>query len=565
MVIPFDYRSGQALAMHHGLEAHDTKSPQKKGTVVLILRIKQAETALADGRLDEAFEIIKSEHIRRHYRGQKLISRLSQAFAKRGRENFEAERLQDALADCSKAEKLAGNTDEVAALRSDICTQMEQKRLQDQHRSLNLRQAKRNIQAGWISAGEKILENAGENNSQASLVIQQANLARMQIDEAISKAEQALKNGDLENAIEIIQQADISDNKNEKVIDMVFRIKTASIDKIKADFNNGRIDLARSLWEKVSPIAKGTSDISELGLVLNYCQKASENLAAGNLRQAASFLKKVKVICPNANWLISVTEQALKAADMMDELAASPLGLDCIVGILPTQTRAGSPRHGKVSHDEPTSPGIPNRFSGNTQKDVSLSSRFVMQIDGIGSFLVLRENKVTIGPVSSSAQPMVGLMADPNLPVASIERVEDDYFIRSSSPIHVNNIAVTDKLLADGDHIALSPRCSMKFHIPNPASATAVLLLSGSRLGRADIREVILMDRDILIGQSRGHHITAESLDETITMYAQNGRLLCKAREKTLVNDSPINSSEGIPVDKQVRIGQISFVITKIM
>ncbi len=533
---------------------------------MLILRIKQAETALADGRLDEAFEIIKSEHIRRHYRGQKLISRLSQAFAKRGRENFEAERLQDALADCSKAEKLAGNTDEVAALRSDICSKMEQKRLQDQHNSLNLAQAKRNIQAGWISAGEKILENASENNSQANVVMRQANLARMQIDEVIAKTEQALKNNDLENAIDIIQQAEFAENKNEKVIGMVFKIKTAAIEKIKTDFNNGRIDLARSVWEKLSPIANETSDISELGLVLNYCQKASAQLAAGNLRQAAALLKKVKVICPNASWLNSVTEQSLKTADMLDELAASPLGMEMDDIPLENNNLAENNRKVKrtVSHDEPTSPGVPNKLSDNTQNEFLLSSRFVMQVDGVGSFLVLRDNKVTIGPVSSSAQPLVGLMADPNMPAATIERIEDDYFIHSSSPIKVNDTTVTNKLLVDGDRIALSSRCSMKFHIPNPASTTAVLQLSGTRLGRADIREVILMGRDILIGQSRGHHITAQSLDETITMYAQNGKLLCKAREKVLVDDSPINLNEGIPVDKQVRIGQISFVITKI-
>jgi hypothetical protein len=201
---------------------------------VLILRIKQAETALADGRLDEAFEIIKSEQIRRHYRGQKLISRLSQAFAERGRENFEAERIQLALSDCNKAEKLAGNTDEVAALRADICSQMEQKRLRDQHRSLNLEQAKRNIQAGWISAGEKILENAEENSSQAGIVIQQANLARIKINDVIDKTEQALQKCDLENAIDIIQHASYSDNKNEKVCDIIFRIKSASLEKIRA-------------------------------------------------------------------------------------------------------------------------------------------------------------------------------------------------------------------------------------------------------------------------------------------------------------------------------------------
>ena len=533
---------------------------------MLILQIKQAETALADGRLDEAFDIIKSDQIRQHHRGQRLLGRLSRAFAKRGRENLEAERVQSALADCNKAEKLSGNTNEVARLRADICSEMEQKRLRDQHRSLNLAQAKRNIQDGWISAGQKILDQTDESDSQAGIVVKQANLARLQINEALAKVERALQKSDLESAIDIIQQAGVSDSKNEKVFDLVFKIKTLAIDKIRTNINNGRIDLARSLWEKVLPIAKGTSEMSELGLVLSSCQKAAECISSGKPRDAVSILKKIKVICPAAKWVNSVAEQSMKAADLLDELAASPFGLEIDRNTMSNDNSKGSDKRTKkfTSAQNPTLPGIPNKINGNTTKDCSLSSRYVMQIDGVGSFLVLRENRITIGPVSSSAQPMVGLMANPNLPVATIERVEDDYFIRSSSPIRVNNATVTDKLLVDGDRIALSHRCIMKFLFPNPASTTAVLQLSGTRLGRADVREVILMDRDILIGPSRGNHIIAENLDETVTMYSQNEKLLCRSRQKILVNDNPIGSSEGIPVDKQVRIGQISFVLTKI-
>ena len=186
-------------------------------------------------------------------------------------------------------------------------------------------------------------------------------------------------------------------------------------------------------------------------------------------------------------------------------------------------------------------------------------------MDGIGSFLVLRDRCVTVGPISSSARPTVGLMAAPNIPVATIERVQDDYFIRSTSPIRVNDVATTNKLLVDGDRIVLSPRATMKFHIPNPASTTAILDLSGARLGRADIRRIILMDRDILIGPAVGNHILAEPLERTVAIYAQNNRLLCKAGENVLIDDVPVGSTAGLAVDKQLRIGQISFVLTKQM
>jgi len=96
---------------------------------VLFLRLKQAASAIADGRLDEAFDIVQPEDIRQHHRGQKLIGRLARALARRGQENLEAERIQLALVDCNKAEKLAGNTSDVAKLRSAICSEMEQRRL----------------------------------------------------------------------------------------------------------------------------------------------------------------------------------------------------------------------------------------------------------------------------------------------------------------------------------------------------------------------------------------------------------------------------------------------------
>jgi hypothetical protein len=154
-------------------------------------------------------------------------------------------------------------------------------------------------------------------------------------------------------------------------------------------------------------------------------------------------------------------------------------------------------------------------------------------------------------------------MADPNLPVVAIERAEDDYFVRSSRPVRVNDVATTNKLLVDGDRIALSPRCWMKFNIPNPASTTVTLSLSSARLGRADIRQIILMDRDILIGPTAGNHILAEFLDETVALFAQNGRLLCKTKEKILVDDKPVSSTAGLPINKQIRIGQISLVLTE--
>jgi hypothetical protein len=531
---------------------------------VLILRLKQAESAIADGRFDEAFDIVQSEDIRQHHRGQKLIGRLARAFTKRGQENLDAERIQLALVDCNKAEKLAGNTADVARLRSAICSEMEQRRLRHRHRSFKVAQARQNIQNGWLSAGEQILDGTGDEDGQAGIVLQQAAVARLQISEAVTKAEQALRRNDLDGAVDVILRTGAAGNQNDKVVELISRLRALVTRRIREDLDNGRINVADSLWQRVSPMANGCSEMSELGLALSQCRQAAEYVAAGRPREAVTLLRKVKLACPSAKWLSTVTDQTRQAAELLDELAASPIGLDVAENAATDVSRTQNTQDGAPSLSEGLPQPIPDKMRLGARDDSSLPSKFVLQIDGVGSFLVLRDGRITVGPVSSSARPTVGLMADPNLPVATIERAEDDYFIRSSSPVRVNDATTTNKLLVDGDHIALSPRCVMKFNIPNPASTTATLTLSSARLGRADVRRIILMDRDILIGPTAGSHILAESLDETIALFAQNGRLLCKARERILVDDKPVSSTAGLPIDKQIRIGQISLVLTEL-
>jgi len=530
---------------------------------VLILRLKQAASAMADGRLDEAFDIVQSKDIREHRRGQKLIGRLARAFAKRGQENLEAERIQLALVDCNKAEKLAGNTEDVAKLRSAICSEMEQRRLRSRHRSFKVAQARQQIQDGWISAGEEILKDTGDEDSQAGIVLQQAAIERLHTSEAVTKAEKALLRNDLDTAIDFVLKTGAAGSQNEQVVELISKLRSLAARQIKESFDSGRLDLAHSLWQRVSPIADGCSEISELGTALSQCSKAAEHVAAGRPREAVNLLRKVKLTCPAAQWLGMVTEQSRQAAELLDELAASPLGLDIARRqnmkdrIQQTDNEAQS-----VSSGQPQA--IPKERSSDDRAESSLPSKFVLQIDGVGSFYVLRDASITVGPISSSARPTVGLMVDPNLPAVTIERSEDDYFIRSSSPVLVNDVTTTNKLLVDADRINLSPRCGMKFNIPNPASTTATLSLPSARLGRADVRRIILMDRDILIGPTEGSHILAESLDETIALFTQNGRLLCRAKDKIMVDDRQVSTTAGLPVNKQIRIGQISLVLTEL-
>jgi hypothetical protein len=164
-----------------------------------------------------------------------------------------------------------------------------------------------------------------------------------------------------------------------------------------------------------------------------------------------------------------------------------------------------------------------------------LPSKFMIQVDGAGSFLVLTKSPATIGPISSSQIPDVALIAEPGAAVASIERIDDDYF-------HAG------KLLASGDRITISPRCRLAFSVPNPSSTTAVLDLTAGRFPRADLRRVILLDRELVIGPGSASHIRADQISEPIALHIRDGRLWCRSSQ--------------ICVGKPQTVAGASFVVT---
>jgi len=531
---------------------------------VLILRIKQAECALADGRLDEAFEIAKAEDVRHHRHGQRLVGRLARAYLQRARQALEGNRLDLALADCNKAEKLAGNSDDVAQLREAVCRAIVERQQGHEQDALRVAQARERIADGWHSVGGQILAEANPGDAQAELLKQELAAARLHTEDAVAKAEEALKRSDIVAAVDFIRAAGVVKARNGRAGELLGRIRKLAGEQVQAGLEQGRIDRAQLLLQRLAPLDGDSPEMTELRRALTHCHQAAELVAAGQPGGALPLLRKVKAMYPSARWLDKAIGDVKQAAEALEELDAGPLGLSIA-------DAAGS-REQTMEGDEPAAPArqeLPRRIvrgmdARMDNRDTSpLPSEFVMQMDGIGSYLVFRGARVTIGPISSSARPTLGLMAEPNLPVVSIERVDADYFVRSQSAVQVNGESVTEKLLADGDTIALSPRCRLRFRLPNPASTTALLLLSGARLGRPDIRHILLMGRDILVGPYTNHHVQTEHLEDTITFFEQNDRLLCRASQPVTIDNRPMQPEKGLTMDQPIRIGKLSMVLAR--
>ena len=125
---------------------------------MLVVAIRQAEVAIQENRLDDAFVIACRKDVRDHARGQNLVSRLVDCLIHRAYEHFFEDRLDEAHRDCEKAHQLGGDQVEIGRLRSCIDEERDERRKLADQRRRELDTARRKLQGGELTAVERICD-----------------------------------------------------------------------------------------------------------------------------------------------------------------------------------------------------------------------------------------------------------------------------------------------------------------------------------------------------------------------------------------------------------------------
>lgn len=545
------------------------------------LTLRQAETAFKDGRLSEACELVQQEAVRKHFAGQKLTTKLTAALVERSGQHLDAGRLEEAARDCGLARQLAAGQEAVEALYQRITKAMgAERRRMERHRQL-IAAVKAQVRQGRLSAGERMLDDASQA-SQASRAGESAVMLRRDVADrqaaaasALERARAAMDAKAWDAAIDGAIEARRAHAESGDVRTLVNELTERVIETIRAALGKGRLDAAAALAKRLRLMAGDDWRLAELEAAMSDCCGASRAISQGDFSQAGRLLARAKQVLPEAVWIEGAMERAQRAMREVEAMQAGPLGMLASTRV-PQPGLNGS--NGSVmgsatnGHDRLRSPeSIKDRAKdrGAARMDAkALGNKFVLNVDGVGAFLVLCGDEISLGPASPvrssgggvKGKPMVGFMAPADTPGAMIERHDEEYVIRADGPIKVNDETVTStsRPLLGGERIELSPRCRFMFAMSNAASTTAVLKLSGAKLMRRDIRQVILMDRSLVIGSGSDVHVRVPDLPERTVLFMHNGELHCRSESRIEVDGQVADASTPIGLGARVRVGEAS-------
>lgn len=500
----------------------------------------------------------RADDVRSHRRGQDLIRRLLRALVDRGRGHLEAGRFAQATADCEKAALLGGNLTDVAALRTSLEQAAQARQEQDRRKADAMGAARDHIHNGQLSLGGQWLASVDDTH-RAERLRGEIDARRSDVEASLVRAEEAVKREDWPTAVHLLLHVRQVHSTNPRLAELTGQVSSRLAERARAALAQGRLDQAQLLVGMSRPLCGTSVELAGLVNALSLIRRAAEAVGAGQCRRAVESLAHARAVLPEAAWLEQALSEAQRAAESMERLRSGPLGM-----VMDSEATAPAEGGKGDTAGEQTVVVEPRGLKPAARvgdAPLSLPRRLMLHVDGIGSFLVVRDRAVTLGAAAGSRSPDIPLLVDSSAGPATIERADEDYFLTCSRPVAVNNQPVQRKLLGNGDRIALSPKCRIRFTVPNAATTSALLSIAGVRLPGTDATRVVLMDRSLVIGPGTATHVRADDLPAPVVLHVRDGRLFCNTDQEITVDGRPMDRQGGLPLNAQVRIGPLSMVI----
>lgn len=189
---------------------------------------------------------------------------------------------------------------------------------------------------------------------------------------------------------------------------------------------------------------------------------------------------------------------------------------------------------------------VPHAISSHTDLTAE-QGRWVMWVDGVGTFLLCDGGPVTIGGLSGRADARV--VANLARTHAVIRPSGEGYVLEATEPVLVaadagvrgsgSGRVVREKTsLASGDEIVLyrehSPGVRFRFRRPNVLTATATLELESDHRTEPRFDRIVILADSCLMGPGGDAHIRCREWPGVLLIFRRDGRLWCRSTEPAI-------------------------------
>jgi tetratricopeptide (TPR) repeat protein len=508
------------------------------------VRIRAAEDAFSKGRLDEAFEIAAAEDLAGDRHARRLLKKLAEPLLQRGQDHLLSKRFSESLADFERAARCGHQAKKIDEWRKRALDAMEDDQKVQHDKDAALAAAGERLAAGSLHTAADALAKAPTDDPDRAALSDAIARQTRRAAEALAAAKAALKNGHLAEAVARWKRAEGLHTQLDGITDMEAKLVAHAVSMATEDFKNGRLKRAEQDLAVIGDIGRARPEHAEMHEVLRLAREAAHALSDDRYARASVLLGRLTQIGPKTGWISDVRGHLNVLEEHRRALLEGPLGLlsgqDVPTAVGPRapggitgSRRAGSlgrgaaPRGGRTHQADETLPAgppglapgasptgraaAPRRLAGPGAPSAPhhgfLPKRLLLRIDGVGSFLLLRGDRVSIGRAGPGASADLQLISDLSERQAEIIRAGEDYFVVSNSGVELAGRQVDHALLQDGDRIRLGKRIRLKFRRPSLKSTTAALDLGDGVRTTTDCRRVILWSGPLLMGPARECHV----------------------------------------------------------
>jgi hypothetical protein len=521
---------------------------------LLFVRLKAAENALRDGRLDEAYRLATAPDLREHRRGAAVLAALSERFLERARTHFRADRFAEAMLDLDRAKSGGVLLDEINELRGHVQTVMTEQQRRGQSRHERHETARRRIEGGSLAAGRRILERSSESDLDARRLQRVIEQRAEDAADLVNEAEKLMAQGQLAAAAARLREARGIDAHGEAVARVEARLCDQVLINARSAILEGRLGRAGDELSCLGKLGDTLPSKRELTDMLATAREAARCIRRHLYPDARRHTMTLARLLPEAEWVKAVSEQLRQVDDNVTALFAGPLGGRIEGGgphaVPPLESSAGGPRPrgeagpGMLANLEETVALRPGVAAVG-----ALPERLLLLVDGGGSYLVLRAPQASLGRAASSHPPDVPVFSDVAERHANVARVDEDYFLFSGKDVEVGGKKTRHQLLRDGDRIVLGRKAKFTFRLPSRRSPSALLDLSDTTKMPNDVRRVVLFDRHATLGRSPADHIWCQHAGTPLVLFERKGALWLRPKNDGHVDTEPVRLALGEPVE----------------